>query len=89
MKNANDIRKLLFEPAEVTLNFPPGFQPAKDVPEGEAGIMCYTCSKWNKDTQLCEGKYYIKWKGDGKIPDNNPNKYACVWWVDKRLEETK
>jgi len=87
--NKKDILKSLFAESEVTFNFPAGFEPAKSVPEGDAGIMCATCSKWNADTKLCEGKYYIKWKGDGKIPDNNPNQYACVWWVDKRLNQTK
>ena len=45
------------------LEFPDGFKPAKVVPEG--GVMCTNCGKWNKETQLCEGKYYIKWNGDG------------------------
>jgi hypothetical protein len=84
-----DIRKLIdirFKEDEISFNFPKGFEPAKSVPAGEAGIMCYTCSKWNPDTKLCMGQYYINWNGNGKIPDNNPNEYACVWWVDKRLK---
>jgi len=83
----NNIRKIRFEQDEETFKFPAGFKPAKSVPEGDAGMMCHTCSKWNSDTQLCQGKYYIKWNGNGKIPDNNPNQFACVWWVDKRLDK--
>jgi len=63
------------------LNFPPGFQPAKPVPQG--GAMCANCAKWDKKKQLCKGQYYIKWNGDGKIPAE-PVEYVCVWWVDKR-----
>jgi len=80
------LRELRFEQDEVSFKFPAGFKPAKSVPEGEAGIMCYTCAKWNADTKLCEGAYYIKWNGNGKIPDNNPNQFGCVWWVDKRIK---
>ena len=62
------------------LEFPDGFQPAKKVPEG--GAMCANCAKWNSETQLCEGQYYINWNGDGKIP-TEPTKYVCIWWVPK------
>ena len=55
------------------LEFPDGFKPAKTVPEG--GAMCANCAKWNADTQLCEGQYYIDWKGNGKIP-TEPTKYV-------------
>ena len=79
----NKLRDLRFEDKEVSFKFPAGFQPAKSVPEGEAGIMCYTCAKWNVSSKECEGPYYIKWNGNGKIPEDNPNKYACVWWVEK------
>jgi len=84
-----DIRqlyKLRFKDEEVSFKFPAGFEPAKSVPNGEAGIMCYTCAKWNPDTKLCQGQYYINWNGNGKIPNDNPNEYACVWWVDKRIK---
>ena len=63
------------------LEFPDGFKPAKVVPEG--GVMCANCAKWNVETQLCEGKYYINWNGDGKIP-TEPTKYVCIWWVPKK-----
>jgi len=62
------------------LEFPDRFKPAKVVPEG--GAMCANCGKWNKETQLCEGQYYINWNGDGKIP-TEPTKYVCIWWVPK------
>jgi len=61
-------------------DFPAGFQPAKPVPQG--GAMCANCAKWNKKKQLCEGQYYIKWNGDGKIPAE-PTEYVCIWWVNK------
>ena len=60
------------------LEFPEGFQPAKSVPKG--GAMCANCAKWNKKTQLCEGKYYINWHGNGEI-EASPLEYVCVWWV--------
>jgi len=63
------------------LDFPKGFQPAKVVPEG--GAMCANCAKWNPETQLCEGQYYINWNGDGKIP-TEPTKYVCIWWVPQK-----
>jgi len=62
------------------LHFPDGFQPAKTVPEG--GAMCANCAKWNKEKQLCEGKYYIDWNGNGEI-HNDATKYVCIWWVKK------
>jgi hypothetical protein len=62
------------------LEFPDGFKPAKVVPEG--GAMCANCAKWDVKAQLCKGKYYIKWNGDGKIP-TDPTKYVCIWWVPK------
>lgn len=63
------------------LDFPAGFKPAKSVPQG--GAMCANCAKWDKKKQLCEGQYYIKWNGDGKIPAE-PVEYVCIWWVNKR-----
>ena len=63
------------------LQFPDGFQPAKSVPNG--GAMCANCAKWNEETQLCEGQYYIDWHGNGKIP-TKPTEYVCIWWVDER-----
>ena len=63
------------------LKFPPGFQPAKEVPNG--GAMCANCVKWNKETQLCEGKYYVGWNGNGKIPTES-TEYVCIWWVGKK-----
>ena len=72
---------LLKESTQPSLNFPDGFQPAKSVPQG--GVMCANCSKWNEAKQLCEGQYYIKWHGNGKIP-TSPTEYVCIWWVDKR-----
>lgn len=72
------INKLNEEGNTPDLQFPDGFKPAKPVPTG--GAMCANCAKWNKETQLCEGQYYIDWNGDGKIP-TTPTEYVCVWWV--------
>ena len=66
------------------LDFPDGFQPAKQVPDG--GAMCANCAKWDKEKQLCEGQYYINWNGDGKIP-TSPTKYVCIWWVSLKKKQ--
>ena len=80
MFNMIKLTELLEKKQPEPLQFPDGFKPAKRVPEG--GAMCANCAKWNKETQLCEGQYYIDWNGNGKIP-TDPTKYVCIWWVPK------
>ena len=72
--------ELLKEGKSPELQFPEGFQPAKEVPEG--GAMCANCAKWDKKSQLCKGQYYIDWNGNGEIPAE-PTEFVCIWWVKK------
>ena len=68
-------------PIDENLQFPNDFKPAKSVPEG--GAVCANCSKWDKNSQLCKGQYYIDWNGNGNIHDK-PTKYVCIWWVNNK-----
>lgn len=50
------------------------------VPKG--GSCCANCKFWNTTEGLCGNEYYVKWNGDGKIP-NPPDEFCSDWWQPK------
>ena len=66
---------------EGPIEYPENHKPGIRVNKG--GSMCGNCEYHEKQENLCNNKYWLKWhNGDAKIP-YPADEYCCNWWHSK------
>lgn len=60
--------------------YPPDHKPGLRVPKG--GSSCASCEYLGSDEKTCTNKYWIKWKGDNKLP-YPADEYCSDFYVPK------